>query len=251
MMLRILIIMLFSSPILFAQERAQKAFQQGNAAYEQDSFALAIEQYQEALNSSYESAALYFNLGNAYYKRGQLAESILYYEKAQQLAPDDKEIGQNLEIARQKTIDRFEELPRSYFRRAYLGLLTLFAPATWAWLALIFLALCLAGLALYLHSSWRRLGFIAALGGLALCIIALIMAYAHQSHQESHPEAIIMVPSVYVKSGPSESAEDVFILHEGSKAEVMEHYQQWYKIRVVDGKIGWVQEADLSLIDQI
>lgn len=251
MIARVLILFFLSSPALSAQEPAIRAFRQGNAAYQKDSFALAIGHYREALQTKYESAALYFNLGNAYYKNGQLAESILYYEKARQLAPKDKEIAENLAVARQKTIDRFEELPRSYFRRAYLGFMTLFSPDSWAWLAIFFLAFCLGGLALYLHSPWRRAGFVGAIAGLILCILALSMAYAHQSHRESHPKAIIMVPSVYVKSGPSESAEDVFILHEGSKATVLEHYQEWYKIRVIDGKIGWVSADDLALVDQI
>ena len=51
-----------------------------------------------------------------------------------------------------------------------------------------------------------------------------------------------------MKSAPSETAEDVFILHEGTKAEVQDELEGWKKIRLIDGKLGWIEGGDLEEI---
>ena len=71
-------------------------FEQGNALYNDGNYTEAIEKYQAILKQGKHSAELYFNLGNSYYKLNNIAPSIYYYEKALQLAPDDKDILNNI-----------------------------------------------------------------------------------------------------------------------------------------------------------
>ena len=55
-----------------------------------------------------------------------------------------------------------------------------------------------------------------------------------------HDEAIILSPSVYVKSSPDEKGNDLFILHEGTKVSLQDQVGNWQEIRLANGTVGWV-----------
>lgn len=57
-----------------------------------------------------------------------------------------------------------------------------------------------------------------------------------------------MTPSVYVKSSPDEKGIDLFIIHEGTKVEVLEELNNWYKIRLLNGNIGWLLSSETEVI---
>lgn len=50
-----------------------------------------------------------------------------------------------------------------------------------------------------------------------------------------------MEANAYVKSAPSTQSEDLFILHEGTKVLVLESFNNWTKIKLSDGMIGWLE----------
>ncbi|MGB0175679.1 MAG: tetratricopeptide repeat protein [Owenweeksia sp.] len=230
---------------LHAQNPASD-FEKANAAYKEEKYSEALNLYKSIREQGYESAELYYNMGNTYFKLGQTAPSILHYERAARLAPYDDDIQQNLKIANQGVIDRFEAMPKPLVRTAYLGILQLFSPNGWAWAALIFFTILAIGMALYLFTAARRPGFILGFFGLLLGILALALAFAHESYDRSHKPAIVMTPSSYVKTAPSATAEDAFILHEGTKAQVTDYLEGWKKIRLPDGKVGWIEAADIT-----
>jgi len=65
-------------------------------------------------------------------------------------------------------------------------------------------------------------------------------------HRES---AIIMEPSVTVRSTPSTSGTELFILHEGKKVTIKDDsMKEWKEIEIEDGNIGWLPA---SAIEQI
>ena len=65
-------------------------------------------------------------------------------------------------------------------------------------------------------------------------------------HRDS---AIIMNPSVTVRSTPSESGTSLFILHEGHKVDIKDSsMKDWKEIRLEDGKVGWVQVSSIEII---
>ena len=91
--------------LVMAQEAALK---EAETAYTSEDYAKAIALYEEVLSSHGESAAVYYNLGNAYYKAGKLGPAILNYERCLLLQPGDADARFNLQMARQKTIDKIE-----------------------------------------------------------------------------------------------------------------------------------------------
>ncbi len=224
-------------------------FDQANKAYQAGDYMKAQELYDSIEKSGLESAELYYNLGNAHYQNGALAKAILNYEKALIRAPHDEDIQHNLKLAQSKRVDRFEAMPENLFKAFRMGTLRLFSPDNWARLSLAFLALAVVGLALYLFSAYGRMGFISLLGGFILSLFSLVMAFSHQQFQKEHPQMIVMSDSAYVKSGPGEDAEDLFILHAGTKVDQVDQFETWVKLRLIDGKIGWLPQEDLETIN--
>lgn len=90
---------------MFAQ---QTVIKEAETAYTQEAYGKAAELYEKVLQESGDSPEIYYNLGNAYYKAGKIAPAILNYERALALDPGDGDIRFNLQIAKQKTVDKIE-----------------------------------------------------------------------------------------------------------------------------------------------
>lgn len=251
-MIRYLLLFLLAAAALSGQSgpaRADSLFASGNSAYQKKDYSQAIRYYQQVLDSTeLESAALYYNLGTSYYQTGQLGESILHYHRALRLDPGNEEILHNLKLAEEKRVDSFEELPRNVLSTIKRYVFLILSPASWAWIAVGTALMLLLGLLLYYFSPYARLGFTSALLGLLLSLAAGSLAYSSRAYRSNHQEAVVLVPNSYVKSGPSSDAPDAFMLHEGTTLTIEESLGDWRKVRLPDGKIGWITQDDIQAI---
>ena len=65
----------------------------------------------------------------------------------------------------------------------------------------------------------------------------------------NHVNGIVMDPAVTVKSTPTESGSDLFVIHEGTRVEIQDSsMKDWFEIQIADGKIGWIPKNSLELI---
>ena len=79
-------------------------------------------------------------------------------------------------------------------------------------------------------------------------LIALNLGLIRNKQFYKTQEAIVFVPSLTVKSEPSQNATDLFLLHEGTKVLVAKQEDNWIKIELSDGNVGWVNKEFLELI---
>ena len=226
-------------------------FQKGNEYYEQADYAQAIETYEKIIDQGYESPGIYYNLGNAYFKSDSLAKAILYYERAQKLAPNDEDIQFNLRIANLKVVDKVETLPDLFFVEWWKSLVNAYSSSGWA---TIFLVLLFAGAFLmigYLFASNLQLKktlFFTGVVVFGFAILTLFPAISRHHFENNSRYGIITAENTYVKSAPNQKALDAFILHEGSKVELLDNLDEWVKVKFDEDKIGWMKKTDLEKI---
>ena len=227
-------------------------FRAGVEAYTAGDYASALRDWQDVEATGLMSKELYYNLGNAYFKDSQIAPAILWYERALRLDPSDADVRYNLEYARALTQDKIEEVPEIFFEQWGRSMCYRLPSNAWAVIGLMFLALCVGCVLLFLLGSTpgrRRLGFF---GGIAALLIALLgWDFAQWQRQEARRQdlAIVMKPVVSVKSSPSEgSAKDLFILHEGTRVRILDNVGGYAQIEIADGRQGWIPRREIEVI---
>jgi hypothetical protein len=226
-------------------------FYKANLLYQEEHYEQALEMYNAILLRGYESADLYYNMGNAAFRSNSIGHAVLYYEKALKLEPGHEDAMNNLEYVSRYRLDTFEEVPELFIRTWVRGFVQLFPEQTWSMLALIFFLLILSGLLMYLFSArigLKKTGFVSGLAAILLFVVTFSAAVSRHRAIVNPDTGIILVPSVVVRSSPSESGTELFILHEGTKIKVNESVAGWQNIRVVDGREGWIKEDDFDTI---
>jgi tetratricopeptide (TPR) repeat protein len=226
-------------------------YQKANGLYEDGEFEAALTLYHDILDSGYESPDLYYNMGNASFRSNSIGYAVLYYEKALKLDPSHQDAAHNLKFVSRYRVDAFEEVPEFFLRTWISSAVHALPEHIWSILALGSFILTLVSILLYLFThglALKKAGFFIALLGLLLFIFTLSSAVV-QNREIKHPEhGIILSPSVTVRSTPSDSGTELFILHEGTRVRVNEEVTGWHNIRIIDGREGWIRDGEFETI---
>lgn len=225
---------------------------EGDKAYQENKFEDAIKIYESVLTEQGESADLYYNLGNCYYKTKNIAKAVLNYERALLLKPGDADIRFNLDLARSKTVDQITPTSEVFIVTWMKNITNLMSEKEWGTTGIVAFLLLLAGLALYIFGNrliLKKVGFIAAVLFLVVCVCANIFAGEQKNKVIDRKSAIVMEPTITVKSTPNESGTDLFVLHEGTKVYIEDNSMKgWKEIRLEDGKEGWLPTTSIEVI---
>jgi len=226
-------------------------FLNANRLYQEGDYESALEGYHEIILEGFESSDLYYNMGNAAYRSNSIGHAILYYKKALKLEPSHEDAINNLEFVSRYRLDTFNEVPALFLGIWIQWFVQLLSEKIWSILALLFFLVILTGLLVYLFSRQivlKKMGFISGLVALLLFIITFSSALSRY-RDIVHPDAgIILAPSVVVRSSPSESGTELFILHEGTEIEMKEEVSGWQNIKVPDGREGWIMAGNFESI---
>ena len=210
----------------------------------------AIEAY-EKVALEWTSFELEYNLGGAHYKAGNIGPCILHYQRAKRFRPNDDDLNANLLLAQAAVTDRMEEMPEMDFAPIWRELIS--EERLWGWTAasLLFWLAGFSLLAVRLFSTElgtrRTLGISAPV---VLLVAILLGLLSKQTHQRIVAEdgAVVMLPRVEVKNGPSENTDEpnLFVLHEGTVVKLMRSEGDWRQIRLRNGNTGWIKASGLT-----
>lgn len=225
---------------------------QADSAYQAGDYRQAITLYDSIMATEGQSTEICYNIGGAHFKDGDIAHAILYYERALLLSPGDEDVRFNLEFARSQTIDRIVPHHEIFLLTWWRSMVSMANADTWAITAVTAFCCMLICILLFLFipRMWvQRTGFYLSLLLLAGCIISNICAWQQANRETNCRGAIVMTSSAVVRSTPSESGTELFVLHEGTRVDITDDTMQgWKEIVLADGKRGWVEMSRIEKI---
>lgn len=236
--------------VSFAQNEI--VFEQANTLYNEGKYAEAIDKYNSILESNKHSSELYFNLANAHYKLNNIAPSIYFYEKALQLSPNDKDVKNNIAFARNMTVDAIDVIPEAGLSKLIKNTTNTLNFDDWAKASVLFV-FCFVILFLIYYFAYtsfkKRMAFIGSLMALFLLCVTLLFAFHKSNLDKKDRPAIVFSQESKIKSEPNLRSEESFRLHEGTKVQILDTVNNWKKIKLSDGKTGWVASEDIKMLD--
>ena len=197
---------------------------QADKAFAQEKYEQAAEIYTR-IADSVTSVSVCYNLGCTYYRLDSMAKSVLWFERALKLNPADENIECNLRLAREKTIDRITAKHSFVVIDIFRRMASMLSMNQWTWTCLTLFILAIAAMGMFLIAgsiTLRKTGFFTG---------------------------VVMSSVVTVKSTPSDSGNDLFILHEGTRVEIRDgSLKDWAEIEIADGKVGWIEKKHFEII---
>ena len=223
-----------------------------DSAYAESDYATAIHIYEQLIAEHGESAAVYYNLGGAYYRTDEIARAILNYERALLFNPSDDDIKFNLELARAKAVDKNALVTELFLVRWYDNFCSIMSADSWSKVSILCFIILISCLTLFIFSKkskTKKIIFIFALLSLLCSVMAGVIASNQTAKLRDRRSAIIMEPSVIVRSTPSTTGTELFILHEGKKVKIKDDSMKaWKEIEIEDGNIGWLPAESIERI---
>jgi hypothetical protein len=231
-------------------DRRDEAWRRGNEAYLHGDYAGAAAAYEELLRQGAVSADLYFNLGDAYFRKGALGPAIWAFEKAAALDPGGEDARYNLaearKVAARQAHDRIEGEDRDPL---WIRAVTALGPSAETWL---FVVVYLGFFALVVVRRRARddlrpalAAGAAVLGAAALLAGALLVGRARL---DQLPFGVVLPDAVAVKDGADDNYRTAFEVHAGLRVRLVEHDQDWLRVRLGNGLEGWVHTSQIGTL---
>jgi tetratricopeptide (TPR) repeat protein len=220
-------------------------------AYKNQDYYTAIKAYKQILANNVIAPEVFYNLGNCYYKIDSIGKSIQYYEKARKIIGDDEDLMHNLKFAHNRTVDKIEPMPEFVVTSTWKNIVNFKTADTWANYMVINFVFVFVSLILFQlakQSSLKKTFF-----GLSMLLIGVtamfyMLAKSRTIADNSINQGVVITPSCSVKSAPQSVATDLFLIHEGTVFKIIEIQSDWFKIRLDNGNIGWIQKSAIGEI---
>lgn len=236
---------------------AGDTMQNASQLYAAGQFNLAAQSYQQLVDQGYASSALYYNLGNAYMKQGELGRAIVNYQRAQQLAPRDEDIANNLELARTQVSNQLE-----IDTTAGETLISRMAQATRSWLSLNELAIAalfswiLFVLFVIIYTSLRPGGKLREavqyfLVAISIVLVISVIGLGSRVYQDAtQTKAVVITEEIVVTSGPGKQYSTEFTLSNGTEINVLETRGSWSRLALPNSQLqGWVPAETIESVE--
>lgn len=224
---------------------------EANKQYSDGKFDDAAKSYESIVKQGYRSDILYYNLGNAYYKSKNIPAAILNYERAMLLNPGDESIKFNLDLAKTFTVDKIEPLPEFFLTTFLNKFRQMMSTNGWAYTGIFFFIVTLV-LAYYFwfshNPNLKRITFSAGILSIVIVLLSFTFSSQQKNNIEKHGYGVLTPSVVAVKSSPSDSGKDLFVLHAGTKVKIIDSVGDWYEISIADGNMGWILKETMEKI---
>jgi tetratricopeptide (TPR) repeat protein len=192
---------------------------------------------------------LYYNLGNVYFRMKDIGRAIVNYRRAEQYAPNDPNLKQNLKYAREKRLDEIDEkqqtkvLKTLFFWHYDLSTKTrVVAFSICSLLVWIF-----AGIRLFTKKSFSVWGITVAV---TLSLLLSGSLAAEEFYLRKTRPGVVVAHEVVARKGNSETYEPSFKdpIHSGTEFTLLEDRGSWYHIELADSRRCWIPSKDVEMV---
>ena len=239
-------IFLLSIYFLIGGENIDSLFVNANNLYQSGDYNKAINAYESLIDKDIDKGILWYNMANAYYQLNQLGYARLYYERAKIYDFNDPDVNYNLNTLEKKLIDDVLVVPDFFLKAIFKKVAYYFTSFQWSliivcslYLSLIlFLSLVFSSNINTRSNSLNFLFFTLMLVVVSSCFLFFV----NSSHNQPH--GVLISDNGYVKTAPSKTSENRFIIHEGVKFKLIDEVDDWSRIELSDGNDGWIETND-------
>lgn len=226
-------------------------FSEANKAYLVKDFENALLKYQTVLDSNLVSENLYYNIANSYFQTDDLGKSILFYEKALKLNPNNKDAINNLAFVRKQLENNVEQLPDVFFVSWWKNFINTFSSNTWSWIAIAFAWFSVIAFAFYFFSKSlfiKKVTFSKAIFFTLFALFTYFISNIKAGNIFSTTEVIILKDTTQSMTAPSLNADKSEMLYLGTKLEILDEVDGFYKAKSSAGNIFWFLAEDSETI---
>lgn len=212
----------FSFSLLSIASDSLDAFQQGNIAFGQEKFDLAIQHYTEEISTQPGNTSAFFNLGLAYSAKKEYGKAIWAFEKVLRLNPNDAEAIDNIE-QNYGQLDNGTSYtpPLGRFNRALFSL----GSQSWSVLSILFSIATALGLILFRKSNSFGVKRLYLMGSILFGVLFTFSVYtATRSYHYESQDNFAIVTKAQITTYSSDDASVKVKLVEGTKVQI-ESYQ--------------------------
>ena len=236
---------------LFSIANAQSTdqlYKSANEFYKSNQFDKAVGEYEKIISQGYKNAEVFYNLGNCYYKLNAVGKSVLAYERALKLSPNDDDIQHNLILAQYNCVDKIQPIQQLAVINWWNNFISFNTSIGWGIYSMIAIWLSILVFTISFFIGRNRISNLLTFLFLVSSIIFLALAIHQKNMEQNSKDAVLMVSSVNVKSAPDADSNDLFLIHEGTKLHLLDKVGNWNKIRLDDGKVGWIENGNFERI---
>jgi len=228
---------------------ADLSMEQARSVYTEGEHTKALALF-ESVAQEWNSAALQLAIGNCHFKLNDVPRAILHYERALLLEPGAEDVKANLELARQRTVDRVNELPRFSLGSSWERWIGGSDVDQWArrslWLWSLTVLLCM--IAFLLRGNLRIVGLSLSMITIVAALGAVFLAAGRTAQVRDAAGAIVLHPRIEVTSEPRVGSTTLFMLHAGTKVELRKTEAGWCEVALANGNLGWMPATALAKI---
>jgi tetratricopeptide (TPR) repeat protein len=248
----IFLILPFTLLALYARALDNNAlYTKAQNAYKDQAYSEALLLYKQILTNEVTSSEVFYNMGNCYFKTDSIGKAIQYYEKARKIIGDEEDLMHNLKMAHARTVDKIEPMPEFVVTSTWKNIVNFNTADAWARFALINFTLIFVLLVLFQLA--KQPTFKKAFFGMAMLFVITsamfyLLAKSRTSADNSINQGVLIETSSSVKSAPQNTATDLFVIHEGTVFKIIENQNDWLKIRLDNGNLGWIKKSNIGEI---
>ena len=243
-------------PQLAGAQSIEDLFKRGNEAYYRGEFAHAAQAYEQLVAIGVDDADVSYNLATAYAQQNQLGRAIQHFRRALEVRPGDDQASAGLAQAQTVLAQRRANAEGEAIIDDGRGFAeTLFAPFREASLAIALLVLEAAVFVLLLLrrrwrsvDRWRRNASVALIGVATAGALVSAGLLTKRGVFRDGPAVVILDDRIPIREGPDVRTQQRSEAREGEPATLLEADDRFVRVRLSNGRHGWVEASAIGKI---